>query len=152
MNKLKDNFIILDLLFNNCDIDYNDLLKININKTFFDNHDNVRLENSFLFDFIKIQDKIGTKLFKLILFELKEISDFNISMKDALNLLEKLKIINSSESWDKIKEIRNNLTLEYPLDIDEKIDNIKLVIHGYEILQKLYMSIKNYYEKNGLVK
>ena len=39
----------------------------------FDDYSNVRVVNSFLFDFLKIQDKIGTKLFKKILYVAKEI-------------------------------------------------------------------------------
>ena len=90
MQILKEDFKTLDILFESCNIDYKILKTQNIEEAFFDDYSNQRVVNSFLFNYIKIQDKMGSKLFKNVLFELKEIDNYSIPMIDVLNILEKL--------------------------------------------------------------
>lgn len=144
MQVLKENFAILDLLLESCDIDFEILRDSNIDRNFFSDYSNQRIVNSFFFNYIKIQDKIGTKLFKNVLYELKEIDDYSIPMIDVLNYLEKLNIIEKADEWDRLREIRNNVKHEYPSDIDERIENIKLTLEGYSRLKKIYSNIKAY--------
>jgi hypothetical protein len=151
MQVLKEDFAILDLLLESCDIDSEILRDSNIDRNFFSDYSNQRIVNSFLFNYIKIQDKIGTKLFKNVLYELKEINDYSIPMIDVLNYLEKLNIIEKTDEWDRLREIRNNVTHEYPSDIDERIENIKLTLEGYSTLKKIYNNIKAYCTVKGLL-
>jgi len=51
--------------------------------------------------------------------------------------LEKLGIIDSVESWDKLREIRNVLTREYPEDDERRLENIHLALHGYDALKSI---------------
>ncbi|HPS57705.1 MAG TPA: hypothetical protein PK514_06315 [Spirochaetota bacterium] len=148
---LKEDFAILDLLFESCDIDFKILRESNIDRIFFSDYSNQRIVNSFLFNYLKIQDKIGTKLFKTVLYELKEIDDYSIPMIDVLNNLEKLNIIEKTDEWDRLREIRNNVTHEYPSDIDERIENIKLTLEGYSTLKKIYNNTKAYCTDKGLL-
>lgn len=78
------------------------------------------------------------------MYEQKEIDDEAIPMKDALNLLEKFKVIENSTEWDTLREIRNILSHEYPFDVEEKIENIQLALQGYEKLKQIYQNLKNY--------
>ena len=89
----KEIFKICDNMFENTTIDYNELKAKNIDVDFFEDYTNIRLVNSFLFNFSKLQDKIGAKLFRKVLYELKEIDDTNMPMIDILNILEKLEIL-----------------------------------------------------------
>jgi len=132
--KLKETLIICDQIFINCDIDYFELLEKTIDDKFFDDYKNTRIINSFLFNFSKLQDKIGTKLFKQLLFELREIADFSVVMIDILNILEKLNIVNKEE-WDNLREVRNLLAHEYPFCIDERIENINITLESYLLLK-----------------
>lgn len=125
---------------------------ISLTSNWFENYDNQRIVNSFLFNYIKIQDKIGAKLFKLLLFELKEINDHSIPMIDMLNILEKLEIIDSIDEWDKLREIRNALAHEYPSEIDDRIENIRLALEGYEKLKNYFQKISDYCNEKGLTK
>jgi len=143
MSELTEVFKTIDLLLKSCEIDYLELKKHKIDELFFTDYGNQRIINSFLFNFIKIQDKIGAKLFKKVLYSQKEIDDESLPMKDVLNLLEKLRIIDSSDSWEKLREIRNALTHEYPFDIEERIENIKLALGGYDTLRTIYHNLKN---------
>lgn len=151
MQVLKEDFAILDLLIKSCDIDFGILRESNIDRNFFSDYSNQRIVNSFLFNYIKIQDKTGTKLFKHVLYELKEIDDYSIPMIDVLNNLEKLNIIEKTDEWDRLREIRNNVTHEYPSDIDERIENIKLTLEGYSTLKKIYNNTKAYCTDKGLL-
>lgn len=140
--ELKSIFNLCDIMINNCDIDYNLLRNKHIDKNFFKEYDNTRIVNSFLFTFSKLQDKIGAKLFRKTLYELKEIDDIAIPMIDVLNLLEKLKIIDAKSDWDELREIRNTLAHEYPFALQERVENITLALNGYELLKNIYNNLK----------
>jgi len=143
MNEFKEIFNMCDVMFVNADIDYDELTSMDITEKFFEDYKNTRIINSFLFNFSKLQDKIGAKLFKKTLYELKEIDSFSIGMIDVLNLLEKLEIIEDATDWDNLREIRNILAHEYPLDIDERVENIHLALDGYQNLKKIYNRLKD---------
>lgn len=151
MQVLKDDIKTLDLLFENCDIDYKVLKEYKIDEDFFSDYSNQRIVNSFLFNYIKIQDKMGSKLFKNLLFKLKEIEDYSIPMIDILNILERLNIIDKTDKWDKLREIRNIITHEYPSDIEERTENIYLALEGYEMLVTIFNNIKSYCHTRGII-
>jgi uncharacterized protein with HEPN domain len=75
---------------------------------------------------------------------LREIPDASVSMLDMLNLLEKLRIIDDVQQWDRLREIRNAIAHEYPSDIQERVDNIHLALSGFESLQGIFEHIKAY--------
>jgi hypothetical protein len=143
VSELKEIFNMCDVMFVNADIDYDELTSIDITEKFFEDYKNTRIVNSFLFNFSKLQDKIGAKLFKKTLYELKEIDSFSVRMIDVLNLLEKLEIVEDATDWDNLREIRNILAHEYPLDIDERAENIQLALNGYQNLKKIYNRLKD---------
>ena len=73
MNILEKRIKIIDELFNGIEYDYIELIAILEDKDIFNNPQKRRIVNSFLFTFSKLQDNIGAKLFKEVLYELKEI-------------------------------------------------------------------------------
>jgi len=139
---LEAMFLNIDIMMKSCFIDFNELKKSDINEHFFEEYNNTRIVNSFLFNFGKLQDKIGAKLFKQVLYELREIDEFSLTMIDVLHKLEVLNIIESIEQWDKLREIRNILAHEYPFDIEERVENIALAMDAFIVLQKIYVSLK----------
>ncbi len=140
--KLKETLTICEQIFKNCDIDYDELMSKNIDNDFFEDYQNTRIINSFLFNYSKLQDKIGAKLFKQLLYELKEIDNTSIPMIDVLNILEKLEILEKTQ-WDNLRDIRNLLAHEYPFCMQERIENIKLTLESYEMLKNIYKRVKN---------
>ena len=141
---LKPIFESLDGLFNSCDIDSSLLKEQVLNESWLKDYSNQRIVNSFLFNYIKIQDKLGASLFRKLLFSLREVNNENLPMIDILNLLEKLEIIPSASMWDRLREIRNAIAHEYPLEIEERLENIALALSGYDQLKDLYANIKQY--------
>ncbi|MBU2507387.1 MAG: hypothetical protein KJ799_11790 [Bacteroidetes bacterium] len=88
--------------------------------------------DSFIFKFIKLQDKIGEKLFPAALQILQEYKP-NMPFIDTLNVLERLELINSADEWIDFRKLRNTLTHEYPDNQDEIIDAVNLAV---EVLQR----------------
>ncbi|NKQ41625.1 MAG: hypothetical protein HF962_08670 [Sulfurovum sp.] len=132
----------IDKMLVGCNIDYDALSSSQIDVHFFDTYDNTRIVNSFLFNFGKLQDKIGAKLFKQVLYELKEIDTFEQPMLDILHMLEKMKIIDSVLQWEKLREIRNILAHEYPFETEERLENITLAMEGFVMLKEVYEALK----------
>lgn len=143
MERLSYLFESIDALMKSCDIDYEALSKMNHDETLFSDYEKQRIVNSFLFNYMKIQDKIGAKLFRGVLFELKEIDDESVPMKDLLNRLEKLRLIESVSQWDTLREIRNAIAHEYPLDTQERLENIIMALDGYALMKQMYARLKS---------
>ena len=91
---------------------------------------------------MKIQDKIGSKLFRELLIELKEIDDDSFPMRDILDRLERLKILDTVWDWDRRREVRNLIAHEYPLDQAERLENLGMALESYPSLKKLFARIK----------
>jgi len=127
-----------------------DIKNIDLNKDVFDDKENVKTIDAFIYRFVKLQDYMGEKLFKELLKSLLEYKD-NMSMLDVLDKLEKLEIIKSSDRWLDYREIRNKLTHEYPDNKDEIIDGIKISLEYFEEIVKMVIGIKSYIKDNGLV-
>jgi hypothetical protein len=139
--KLKETIKICDQIFSNCDIDYDELKSKTIDSHFFEEYQNTRIINSFLFNFSKLQDKIGAKLFKQLLIELREIDNDSVVMIDVLNILEKFDIL-QRDDWERLREIRNSIAHEYPYNIQERVENIYLALDGYKTLKQIYTKTK----------
>jgi len=82
--------------------------------------------DQFLYRFSKLQDLIGQKIFKLILI-IEDEYDEGLSMRDIIDKMERFKIINSAEEWQYLREIRNDITHEYPLLEDESVAALNLL-------------------------
>jgi hypothetical protein len=80
----------------------------------------------------------------------KEIDSEEMSMKDILNILEKLRILENTFAWDRLREIRNNLAHEYPYCIEERIENIALTMEGYKMLKNIYFNLKKFCDFSSL--
>lgn len=77
--------------------------------------DEVALLDMMTTRFCKLQDLIGAKIFPLIL----DLHGENaISFRDRLNVLEKLGVIDNAHWWMEMREIRNQVTHDYPDNYD----------------------------------
>ena len=77
------------------------------------------------------------KLFPIILKELYEYKN-SMSLIDVLHKLEKLELLDSSDTWIEYRKLRNTLTHEYPDNEDEMIESVTLAIEVYKNLKKIY--------------
>lgn len=92
--------------------------------------------------FGKLQDIIGAKILPLILELLGETDP--TSFIDKLNRLEKLNIINSASWWMELREIRNQITHDYPNNYEQLASDFnKLILFAHELL-KVWANLKKY--------
>ena len=128
---------------------YNDIKHINLSIELFDNDNDIKTIDAFIYRFVKLQDYMGDKLFKELLKAVLEYKD-NMSMLDVLDKLEKLEIIPSEDRWLDYREVRNKLTHEYPDNEEDIIDGIKTSLVYFQEIKELVDSIENYIEQNSL--
>lgn len=89
-----------------------------------------------IFRFTKLQDELGNNTFRFLLEYLQEdIADK--PFRDILNMLERLKIIESADIWLSLRELRNDLTQEYPEWIDETIDKLNHLYLQLPLLENI---------------
>ena len=79
-------------------------------------------------------------------------------IKDALKIsrihldrLEKLNIIDSSETWIKLRKLRNKLAHEYPDEIEEILEDIKEALKWIDYFEKVLKGIVEYLRERGIL-
>ena len=101
--------------------------------------------NTLIFRFSKLQDLIGAKIFRAYL----EYSGFpvdGISFFEILKAIEK-ENITDIDSWNELREIRNDIAHEYPQERDEIVEKINTFIKkSDELLLILARLEERYYE------
>lgn len=106
----------------------------------FEDVEKLKTIDSFILRFVKIQDRMGEKLFPALLETLGEYKS-NMSLIDVLHRLEKLELINSSDEWIDYRKLRNSLTHEYPNNRKEIAETIKLAVDVYKTMREIYSHI-----------
>lgn len=142
LEPLRGALLSIRTMMQSADIDYAILTAEKIDVVWFSDYAKQRVVNSFLFNYLKIQDRIGSKLFRLVLQHLREDETDGMSMLDMLNRLEKLRIIEGVEAWDTLREIRNAITHDYPEDSQTRIDTIQLALAAYPKLKVIVDNIE----------
>ncbi|NQU55098.1 MAG: hypothetical protein HQ522_21470 [Bacteroidetes bacterium] len=94
-----------------------------------------------VFRFTKLQDELGNNTFRFLLeFLLEDIT--GKPFRDILNILERLQIIDSSDIWLSLRELRNDLTREYPMMIDETINKLNHLYLQLPLLEKILQTVQ----------
>jgi hypothetical protein len=83
--------------------------------------DDMLLLEMFVNRFSKLQDLMGAKIFKAVIDYAGESTD-PMTFIDRLNVLEKLGLIDNTDAWKDLREMRNHLAHEYP-DAPETVAN-----------------------------
>lgn len=93
--------------------------------------------------FAKLQDLMGAKLFGLVLELAKETGTLETFI-DKLNRLEKIGAIPSAKTWLDLREIRNDLSHEYPDNPDLTAHNFNQAFTMASVLLDIYAQVKSY--------
>ncbi len=115
----------------------------------FENFEKIKTIDTFIYRFIKLQDLMGEKLFKVFLDEIGEYKD-NMSLLDILDKLEKFEIIDNASDWMEYRKLRNKLTHEYPNNEQDVIDGIKLSMEVFDDIEIILSNIIKYKNKRDL--
>ena len=108
--------------------------------------DDMTYLDQLIYRFMKLQDAMGEKLFPLTLSLLGEQVESKPFI-DILNRLEKLKLIPSKAEWSVWRELRNDLTHEYPDEIYERVEAINALFETAEKIIDVYGNIRRYMEQ-----
>ena len=106
------------------------------------NTEQVRCIDQFIFRFSKLQDAMGAKIFRYLL----EYLDEDISalpMRDILNRLERYLIIPSADEWTYIRELRNEVSHDYPLLETDLVSILNDLLSKTGTLFGIYDKLKN---------
>jgi len=110
--------------------------------------DDVAFLDQLIYRFLKLQDTMGEKLFPLTLLLLGE--DFESKpFIDILNRLERLELIPSRAEWSVWRELRNDLTHEYPDNRDERTKAINKLSGVVDQLVAVFDGICVFIETKG---
>ena len=109
---------------------YNDLTGANIGNI-----------DQLVFRFTKLQDELGNNTFRFLLEVLKE-DHTGKPFRDILHTLERLQIIDSSDTWLSLRELRNDLAHEYPTMIDETIDKLNYLVLQLPLIENILKTIE----------
>lgn len=101
----------------------------------------IRCMDQFIFRFSKLQDAIGTKIFRYVLDYLDE-DISSLPMRDVLNRLERYHFIDSAEEWSYIRELRNEIAHDYPLLENEVVSVLNELISKVPVLTEIYTRLK----------
>lgn len=96
-----------------------------------------------VFRFTKLQDELGNNSFRFLLEFLQE-DITGKPFRDILNILERLQIIDSSDIWLSLRELRNDLTHEYPMMIDETINKLNHLFKQLPLLEKILKTVQHH--------
>ena len=99
--------------------------------------------NTLIFRFSKLQDLLGSKVFRSYL----DYSGFETSEKsffDILKEIEKEGIVDI-DTWDELRKLRNQIAHEYPEEEDEAIESINLFIQRSQELTKIAQKLRERY-------
>ncbi len=100
--------------------------------------------DQFVYRFTKLQDTMGTRLFSLILQILAEDTK-KMSFIDILNRLEQLNIIESKDTWLKLRNLRNLAAHEY--DDFEIVNILNGLYNSISVITDIYNQAKSFIVK-----
>lgn len=101
--------------------------------------------NALVFRFSKLQDLIGSKIFRSFL----EFNKFDTEEKSFLVLLKEIEKegIVDIDTWDEFRKIRNNIAHEYPGEEEEALEAVELLVKKSTDLIKIAQKIMDRYNE-----
>lgn len=96
------------------------------------------------FRFSKLQDLLGTKIFREYLIVLQYPTE-DKNFLELLKELDKEKIIDI-DIWSEFRGVRNSISHDYPFEEDEKLDAINYLIKNVKYLINITKKIKDNFE------
>ena len=123
-----------------------ELRQFDLDVDIFKDFEKIKVIDTFIYRFIKFQDMLGDKFFKVFLDELGEYKD-NFSFIDVLDKLEKFEFIDDMEKFRGYRKLRNELTHEYPSNEEYILEGIKEAILAFDELERVFEKMVDYYQK-----
>ena len=107
----------------------------------------VQTLDQFILRFTKLQDAMGGRIYPAILEYLQEQYEER-PMLDKLNRLEKLGYIQSAETWQNIRNIRNKFAHDYPDDWEKNAALINIACEAAATMYDMLAAIEKKLKQN----
>jgi hypothetical protein len=101
------------------------------------------LFDQLIYRFSKLQDCMGTRLFKQLL-EFLEEDISNLPFLDILFKMEKLKLLDSAKDWITLRQTRNTVSHEYPFYTEIQVEELNLLPEEVLKLASIWNKLKEY--------
>jgi len=101
------------------------------------------LFDQLIYRFSKLQDSMGSRLFKQLL-ELLEEDISSLPFLDILYKMEKLNMIGSAKDWITLRQTRNTVSHEYPFYKEIQIEELNLLPEEVEKLAGIWLNLKEF--------
>lgn len=101
------------------------------------------LFDQLIYRFSKLQDSMGTRLFKQLLEALEE-DISGLPFIDILFKMEKLNLIDSAKDWVALRQTRHTVSHEYPFYKEIQIEELNLLPEDVEKLSLIWIKLKEY--------
>lgn len=99
--------------------------------------------DQFAFRFVRLQDLLGARLFRAFLVEVLGEPYEEAPFRDVLNRLETLRLIESAESWESTRAMRNALAHEYPESPADRAAALGLAIAMADGMAKVFQRLRD---------
>jgi len=101
------------------------------------------LFDQLIYRFSKLQDSMGSRLFKQVL-EVLEEDISGLPFIDILYKLEKLNLLDNAKDWIILRQTRNTVSHEYPFYKEIQIEELNLLPEEVVKLSDIWLKLKNY--------
>jgi hypothetical protein len=101
------------------------------------------LFDQLIYRFSKLQDSMGTRLFKQLLEALEE-DVSGLPFIDILYKMEKLNLLENARDWVKLRQTRNNIAHEYPFYKEVQIEELNLLPEEVKRLTEIWEKLDIY--------
>lgn len=101
------------------------------------------LFDQLIYRFIKLQDSMGTRLFKQVLEALEE-DVSGLPFIDILYKMEKLSLLENAKDWISLRQTRNTVSHEYPFYKEIQIEELNLMPEDVGKLSGIWIKLKEY--------
>lgn len=101
------------------------------------------LLDQLIYRFSKLQDSMGSRLFKQLL-ELLEEDISGLPFIDILNRMEKLNLLDDAKDWMTLRQTRNTVSHEYPFFKEVQMEELNLLPEEVEKLATIWIKLKEY--------
>ncbi len=145
-NKLTETLTICDVHYRRMEFAYGSIEKyfplteINFSQI---SQIEMALFDQLIYRFSKLQDSMGSRLFKQLLEALEE-DIHGLPFIDILYKLEKLNLLNDAKEWIMLRQTRNTVSHEYPFYTEIQIEELNLLPEEIDRLTDIWIKLRTY--------
>lgn len=145
-DKLAETLVICDLHFQRMMFAFNSIEKyFPLTEFNFSQISEMELAlfDQLIYRFSKLQDSMGTRLFKQVLEALEE-DVSGLPFIDILYKMEKLSLLENAKDWIALRQTRNTVSHEYPFYKEIQIEELNLMPEDVAKLSGIWIKLKEY--------